>query len=83
MLQGITWLGLHISFVPHCVVRLLGCFAINLDQVSLQVIFTKQIVKLLGLCPDGRSFGGQLRQYAMASRLAYVTVRGVHRRFVQ
>ena len=35
------------------------------------------------LCPDGRSFVGQLRQYAVASLLAYVTVQGVHRRFVQ
>ena len=32
---------------------------------------------------DGRNFVGQLRQYAVASLLAFVTVRGVHRHFVQ
>ena len=30
----------------------------------------------------GRSFVGRLRQYAVASLLAYATVQGVHRRFV-
>ena len=47
LLQGEPWLWFHITFIPHCVVRPLGCLAIDLDQVSLQVIFTKQIVRLL------------------------------------
>ena len=34
------------SFVPHCVVRPLGCFAVDFNQVSLQVVFPEQTVKL-------------------------------------
>ena len=78
----IAWLWFHILYSTlRC--ETIGCFAIDLDQVSLQVIFTKQIVQLVRLCPDGRSFVGQLRQYAVPSLLACATVQGVHRRFVQ
>ena len=59
--------------------RPLGCFAVDLDQVSLQVVFPKQVVKLL---QGGASMGAVLLDSSV-SLLACVIARGVHRHFVQ
>ena len=52
--SGRAWSWLHIFLIPHCIVRPLACFMVDLHQVSFKVIFTQHVIKLLhGSVPMG------------------------------